>query len=227
MKFAIAWFDVVALPSTYAQYLADFNAMVTYWNTHYFNNPQYLKVNGRPVVMMTDLGGAAAAFSAQATGDTNALTQDTTFTAFMLAQARKVSGQDIYFVDLGANTGFTPGYDAYSAYGYLPGSPETYAQLANLYSEVIIGQEFFPRYRPRLIQRIIFRRSPRVGTPDLGWRLRFRLPISTVWTTIPSPFSVIYGTRRISLMPIPKKLMGWPQICCWDEFAKGKFSSQM
>lgn len=219
VRFSLLWVNQPGNPAS----LESFDRMVDYWINHYFKNPQYWRINDKPVVLIfrsDRLRRDAKAIKVSA-GDLLSRTND-------LAIAAGLKG--IYFVG-STPAGMTDvkkilpaeGYEAMTAYNY-HGGPESYRRnqgWSQSYPELISGYEqqwgFYanagdiPYFVPVTAG---WDKRPLGGSTDKGHDNS---------SGDPSNFGKHLRSARSFIDAMPIKTGRTIIICCWNEFGEGSY----
>lgn len=197
----------------------DFYSLIAYWLQHYLTRPEYLKVNGAPVVFIMsgqDIDAKAHQFGSSAK------------VLFERAQAmaRAAGLPGLYFVGgtgaadpLTLGAGRQMGYAAYFAYNYhsAPGQPQpshSYAELDQAY---------------RAHWRWFMQNSdlPYIIPTTAGWDSRpwggSADPLHDKSVSTPEQFKQHLAAARSLMLAYPKQTPGLSVICCWNEFGEGSY----
>ncbi|QPF75094.1 hypothetical protein G8A07_20700 [Roseateles sp. DAIF2] len=210
VPFALLWANHSAVPRT----KLEFTSMVDFWISQYFNKPEYLKIDGKPVIYLF----SHIYFANQASK------MGQTFTALLTEaeeRARQAGHKGIYFV---AGTHIDSsivkkaagsGYSAFSSYNYHGRADDvsiSFEELDNAYQYVwnwVVAESSIPYIIPM----------------SQGWDKR-------PWGGSPNPLHDLSGgvqtgferhlTEARRLMDAnPSKTMKMGVICCWNEFGEG------
>jgi hypothetical protein len=220
LKFSLLWANHDTEPSS----LNQFTAMVDYWLEHYLADPQYLKVDGKPVVII---------FSPQQLRDRSAKFGKTTAELFELArQKAKAKGlKGIYFVgcmhaDSSWVSDYLPknGYDAITAYnyhtkGFRGECKGSNVVLSTSYSELVDGYK-----------------------SNWDWILKnsslpYFIPLTSGWDKrpwgsnkehdkcggTPVEFKKMLVDAKAIMTKYPEKTKGIALIYAWNEFGEGAY----
>lgn len=197
----------------------DFYALIAYWLDHYLTKPDYLKLDGKPVVFI--MGGEDIDVKARKFGSSAKLLFDR---AQAMARAAGLPG--IYFVGgtgaadpLTLGAGRQMGYSAYFAYNYhtAPGQTRpshSYAELDQVY---------------RAHWRWFMEKSdlPYVIPTTSGWDNRpwggSSDPEHDKSVSAPEQFRQHLAAAKSLITTYPARSNGLSVICCWNEFGEGSY----
>lgn len=197
----------------------DFYALIAYWLDHYLTKPDYLKLDGKPVVFI--MGGEDIDVKARQFGSNAKLLFDR---AQAMAKAAGLPG--LYFVGgtgaadpLTLGAGAKMGYSAYFAYNYhtAPGQTKpshSYAELDQVY---------------RAHWRWFMDKSdlPYVIPTTSGWDSRpwggSADPAHDKSVSTPEQFKQHLLTAKSLMAANPSRSNGLSVICCWNEFGEGSY----
>lgn len=212
VPFALLWSNHMSVPRT----KLEFTSMVDYWISQYFNKPEFMKIDGKPVIFIF----AHSSFVNQAKqfGET---------VPSLLAQAEaraKAAGyKGIYFVG-GTHvdssllkTAATSGYSALSAYNYHGRSDDvstSFEELDSAYQHVwnwILKESSIPYILP-MTQG--WDKRPWGGSPN---------PMHDMSGGVLSDFERHLAEARRLMDANPSKTMKTGVICCWNEFGEGSY----
>lgn len=219
IRFALLWVNQPGNPAS----LESFDRMVGYWINHYLKNPQYWRIDDKPVVLVfrsDRLRRDAKTIKASA-GDLLSRAND-------LAVAAGLKG--IYFVGSTPASVFdvkktlpAEGYEAMTAYNY-HGGPESYRRnqgWSQSYQELISGYEeqwsFYvhagdiPYFVPVTAG---WDKRPLGGSTDKGHDNS---------SGDPSNFGKHLQLARSFIDAMPDKTGKTIIICCWNEFGEGSY----
>jgi hypothetical protein len=208
----LLWANHSAVPRT----KLEFTSMVDYWISQYFNKPEFMKIDGKPVIFLF----SHPHFAKQATQIGESYTA---LLAEAEARARSAGHKGIYFV---AGTHIDPsiiraaettGYSAFSTYNYHGRSDDSstsFEELDSAYQYVwgeILKQSSIPYIVPM----------------TQGWDKRpwggSRNPLhDNSGGTLPD-FERHLNAARRAMDASPSKTMRTGVICCWNEFGEGSF----
>jgi hypothetical protein len=220
MKFTLLWANHYPFPGGLAQY----RLMVRYWVTQYFSDPDFLTIDGRPVVFIFGMDYFAAA--AKTIGVTPAMLVKT---ANDMAQASGWPG--VYFI------GGTPalahwaravapqsGMAALSAYNYQLG----YSGSAESETSSGLGYERLDRAYKKNWQWLLTEQElPYVVPMTVGWDKR-------PWggsaqahhdrsIASPAEFEAHLRAAKRLMDAHPTKTRRMGVVCCWNEFGEGSY----
>lgn len=220
VQFSILWANHSEVPENLGQFVS----MVQYWIKNYFNQSQYLKIDGKPVVYI---------FSQQYLRDNAKKFGKTTKELLYLAtdMAKQSGYQGIYFVGSAEAVSYwvkdygpKNGYDAFSAYNYhrgfsgkyLPDKPvsHSYEELDNGYRESwdwILANSKLPYMIPMTSG---WDKRPWGGSPD---------PLHDDSLSTPAEFESHLFAAKKRIDSNRDKTLGMGVICCWNEFGEGSF----
>jgi hypothetical protein len=217
VQFSLLWANHTGSPNS----MNNFNAMLDLWLSRYMNQPEMLKIDGKPVVFV--FSPAALAQDAAGFGTTpEALLKH----AQERARAKGLPG--IYFVvclqsddELG-KTVIKPdsGYSAISAYNlhWLPGAKHPSHSFAELDAAF---QSHWKRYRSLLPMPLIV--PMMAGWDKRPWGGSEDDPLHDNSVGTPDEFEAHLkrGQDEIYRSPAGEPRLG--VICCWNEFGEGSF----
>ncbi len=220
IQFVLNWCNHTEFP----QSADEVDRMVRFWAQNYLKRPEYLRVNGQPVVFVflaRLLDEHAAAFGTT----TNAL----------LARAQQVAHQEglpgIMFVGgVGTNSPSVKldggnGFQAFSAYNYQ--GPGTYTfdgsrRLSHSYAELDQG------YRDQW--NWMFKNSPvpfivpmSAGWDKRPWGGTTEDPLHDNSESTPQEFEAHLRAAKALMDEHPQQSLRMGVICCWNEFGEGSF----
>lgn len=214
LKFSILWANHFGLPSD----TTNFETMVYFWIKNYFKNPQFMHIDGKPVVFVFSADALKA--DAERFGST---TKELLAKANEMAIASGLKG--IYFV--GGTPATQPmidryaprsGYNALSAYNYHSG--------LNGFLPSHSYRELDQGYRAHW-QRFSEKSSlPLIVPMTSGWDKRpwggSKDPFHDDSLSTPEEFKehLMAAKALMDNSPVTNK-MG--VICCWNEFGEGSF----
>lgn len=219
LKFTLLWANHFGVPAN----LQQFSAMVDYWIEHYFQDPQYLRLEGKPVVFV---------FSPLLLRDDAAKFGMSTRELFDLARAKaKAKGlPGIYFVGSSAANSYwvkeylpAHGYDAISAYRYpsrgFQGEYRGTEPAATSYAELTQG------YRDQWQWMMQHSPLPYFVPMSAGWDRRpwgSNTPHDQCSST-PESFRQMLVEARKVLERNPAKTRGVGIIYAWNELGEGGY----
>ncbi|WP_083338918.1 glycoside hydrolase family 99-like domain-containing protein [Chromobacterium sphagni] len=216
VKFSLLWANHSRFPAS----LADWDGLVRYWSANYFPRPEFLKIDGHPVLFVFSADMLEA--QAKTFGQT---------TQSLLARAQSIvqaaGGQSVQFIaGTGASAPFisatakAEGYSGFSAYNYQQGPADTH--MSHSYAELDQG------YRA---QWQLFAQKadlPLIVPATSGWDKR-------PWggTTAdrqhdnsessPEQFRQHLQAARARMDSGPWQSRKYAVICCWNEYGEGSF----
>lgn len=220
VKFSLLW----ANHSIHPRSIDDFDKMVSYWVKYYFQRPEFLKINGAPVVFI---------FSQESLRE-NAKKMGST-TSILLKRAREIAKRygydDIFFVGSSEavdywvkNYGPKAGYSAFSTYNYHRG--------------------FSGRYIPEKRYSHSFLELDLAYQESWDWilensHLPYILPVTAGWDKRPwggskdpdhdrssstvETFKAHISAAKLRIDQHPVKTMNMMVICCWNEYGEGSY----
>jgi hypothetical protein len=219
MKLALLWANHSANPTS----VADFTAMVEYWIQSYFKDPQYYRIDNKPVVFV---------FSPQQLRDSAANFGKSSLDLLTLARniAKTKGLPGIYFVGSSAASSawindYLPnnGYDAISAYNYhnkaFTGQYTGKEPLATDYSQLTDG------YKSQWQWILQNSTLPYFVPISAGWDKR---PWGSNTThdscnSTPVSFKAMLTEAKKALDAYPEKSKGICLIYSWNEFGEGGY----
>lgn len=212
VPFALLWSNHMSVPRT----KREFTSMVDYWISHYFNKPEFMKIDGKPVIFIF----SHLSFVKQASQfgqSTISLLEEAQ------ARARAAGHKGIYFVG-GTHVdssllkaAATSGYSALSAYNYhgrADDSSTSFEELDSAYQHVwnsILKESSIPYILP-MSQG--WDKRPWGGSPN---------PLHDMSGGVISGFERHLTEARKLMDANPTKTMKTGVICCWNEFGEGSF----
>jgi hypothetical protein len=213
VKISILWANHDTIPRTQTE----FTSMVNYWITNYFNHPEYLRIDNKPVVFVFSVDALKTQAASFGTTTANLLN-----IANQMAKAAGYSG--IYFVG-GAGAGDTSysyapenGYNAISAYNY---HYYTSGVMSHSYAELDQG------YRNQWNWILQGSPLPYIIPMTAGWNKKpwggssDSLHDNSVST--PQTFLQHIQAAKTLMNVYPSKTMKTGIICCWNEFGEGSY----
>lgn len=214
IKFSILWANHAKVPRNFEHW----EAMIRYWAKHYFSQPDFLQLDGKPVVFVFSAG----ALKKQA-GTFGATSRDLLDKAQAIAQEAGFTG--IHFVaGTGANEPMityaqAAGYESFSAYNYHQGPGDTFQ--SHSYSELDQG------YRKHWQHFAAKGNLPLIVPMTSGWDKRPWGGSKDPWhdnsLSTPKEFRKHLEAAKAFMddHPILTRKMG--VICCWNEYGEGSF----
>jgi len=221
VRYALLWANHFQIANAILQW----DKMVGYWLTQHLKNPEYLRIDDKPVVFM---------FSGDFFRD-NALSAGTTAKVMLdnaQAKARSAGLSGIYFVlctpalEYWAK-GFAKeaGFSALTAYNYhsgMSGEPDSVTRMSHTYKELdadyqmhwkwILKNSTLPYFLPMTSG---WDKRPWGGTSDD--RLH-DLSVSTA-----DEFERHLRAAKSTMDADPDKTKRMGMICCWNEFGEGAY----
>lgn len=219
LKFCLLWANHSSIPSNIEQ----FSTMVDYWIQNYFKDPQYLEIDGKPVVIIfspQQLRDNAKKFGA----DTKKLFE------FARDKAIKNNLHGIYFIAASPGNsywikGYIPAnnYDAITAYNYqskgFTGEFTGKESSSTNYAELLDG------YKSQWNYILAKSNLPYILPMTAGWDKRpwgSHTPHDNSVST-PESFKKMLSAGRLMMDKYPKKTMHMGIICAWNEFGEGSY----
>lgn len=197
----------------------DFYALISYWLDHYLTRPEYLKVDGKPVIFI--MSGQDIDVKAHLFGSSAKLLFDRA-----QAMARTAGLPGLYFVGgtgaadpLTLGAGRQMGYSAYFAYNYqsAPGQP----QPSHSYAE--LDQAYRAHWRWFMAKSDL----PYIIPTTSGWDSRpwggSSDPLHDKSVSTPEQFKQHLLAAKSLMMANPTRSPGLSVICCWNEFGEGSY----
>jgi len=219
IKFCLLWANHFTVPES----LSQFESMVDCWINNYFKDPQYLKINENPMVIVFSpehLRNNAARF--------NSTTADLLATARMKAAKNGLNG--IYFVACTpANSywvnGYLPqnGYDALTAYNYhakgFIGEFTGKETAANNYADLLDG------YKSQWTWILNNSKLPFFLPITAGWDKRPWGSNSAHDSCASTPFSFknMLKEAKAIIDRNPIKTEKTVLVCAWNEYGEGSY----
>jgi Glycosyltransferase WbsX len=209
---ALLWANHSSVPRT----KLEFTSMVDHWISRYFNQPEFMKIDGKPVIFVF----SHPHFVKQA----NAMGQSiTSLLAEAEARARQAGHKGIYFV-AGTHVdssllkvAASSGYSAFSSYNYHGRDDDTstsFEELDSAYQHVwnwILKESTIPYIVPM----------------SQGWDKRpwggSRNPLHDQSGGYLPGFERHLIAARKAMDANPAKTMKTGVICCWNEFGEGSY----
>lgn len=220
MKFSILWSNHY----TFSGGVASFEAMVSSWISDQFSDPDYLTIDGKPVVFVFSVEDFY--YNAKQIGLTPA---ELIILANNLAkQAGYLNG--IYFVggtpalSYWTNIAATAGFDALSSYnyhiGYL-GEATTSTGYSHSYSELSANYDMNWRWLIKLGP------LPYIIPMTVGWDKRpwggSADPLHDNSISTPEQFKTHLTKAKYYMDTYPEKTNKIGVVCCWNEFGEGSY----
>ncbi|WP_199154790.1 glycoside hydrolase family 99-like domain-containing protein [Chromobacterium sp. ASV23] len=216
VKFSLLWANHSKFPAS----LSDWDGMIRYWEANYFSRPEFLKMDGHPVVFV---------FSADML-ESQAKTFGQTSQA-LLARAQSIvaeaGGASIQFVaGTGATTPFisstakADGYGAFSTYNYQQGPADPH--LSYSYDELDQGyrahwQGFAQKGNLPLIV------PTTSGWDKQPWGGTTGYPQHDHSESTPEQFRQHLQAAKALMDGGPWQAHKYAVICCWNEYGEGSF----
>jgi hypothetical protein len=218
MPYALMWANHDNQPTS----IESFRLMVRHWAKHHLSRPQYLKVEGEPLIFV--FRGEYLDQRARAFGSSGEK---------LLAEAQRIVAEKglprIRFVaGSGGEPGFTSGqakqmgYSAYFAYNYHTGPggrigeekrmSRSYAELDAAYRQHWL---YFRRFAdmPYVVPMTTgWDKSPWGGSTD---------PLHDASVSSPTEFKAHISAARTLMSSLPEGTPRMGVICCWNEFGEG------
>lgn len=212
VPFALLWANHTGVPRT----KLEFTSMVDYWIKNYFDRPEFMKIDGKPVIFVfshPDFVKQAGQVGESYTALLNEAE----------ALARKAGHKGIYFIG-GTHVDFsvfkiasTSGYSAFSAYNYQGQGNDTsisFKELDSAYQniwDVIVKNSSIPYIVPM----------------TQGWDKRpwggSRNPLHDRSAGALPEFEQHLIAAKNLMDSQPGKTLKMGVICCWNEFGEGSF----
>jgi hypothetical protein len=219
LKFCLLWANQGQVPAS----LDQFTSMVDYWIKNYFNKPNYLTIDGKPVVII---------FAPQQLRDNIAKFGKTTKEIFTLVRSSAVAKgiKGIYFV--GGTTAhpwwvndYLPnnGYDAISAYNYHTRG------FKGFYTDTVKSAVDFDQlkqgYKSQWSWILEHTTLPYLVPISSGWDKRpwgSESPTDNCHST-PESFGTVLSDAKSMMDKYPDKTLKMGIICAWNEFGEGSY----
>lgn len=222
-RFGVGYTIMWANHSDVPQSLDQFDAMVKYWIHNYFRDPEFKRLNGKPMVVIFSpirLESNAKSFGQTAKGLLKRA--DDMALAAGLPGISFVGAVDAVKPELAALV--NQGYVAATAYNYHHGfsgirearsSSRNYTELTNGYSESwrwILNNSSLPYFVP----------------VSSGWDKRPWQPQGVVdphdgSESSPASFRLHLQAAKVAMDEFPDLTRRTAIICCWNEFGEGSF----
>lgn len=212
VPFALLWSNHTSVPRT----KLEFTSMVDYWISQYFNKPEFMKIDGKPVIFIfshtsfvkqaKQIGESVPSLLAQAE-----------------ARAKAAGYKGIYFVGSThvdsalLKTAATSGYSAFSTYNYHGRADDmsaSFEELDSAYQHVwnwILKESSIPYIVPM----------------TQGWDKRpwggSANPLHDMSGGVLPSFEAHLAEARRLMDANPSKTMKMGVICCWNEFGEGSY----
>jgi hypothetical protein len=196
---------------------SNFLSIVQYWIDHYFNDPQYQRIGGRPVVYIFSPSNLEQKARAFGTTTNNLLGKAN-------AAAQQAGLPGIFFVggspagQFARSDAKAYGYQALSAYNYTAGTKTqpfvSYQALDRGYQEQwdwILNNSSLYYFVPMSSG---WDRRPWGGSPDPRRDLAF---------STPDAFEAHLLAAKTAMDKRPGGTMGMGVICCWNEYGEGSY----
>lgn len=215
VSFALLWANHEGAPKNEEQ----MRRIAGWWARYYFHRPEYLRINGRPVV-----------FVHSATQLENDATKFDSNSARMLQVAQEAAATEgagpIYFVGgtgsrgiFAGNRAVSSGYSALSTYYNLQTFPA--GKVTTTFSERDMA------YREHWRELLKKSPLPVVLTISSGWDKRpwggSEIPLADNQSPTPEQFESHLLAAKDVLNNNPEKNPGIAVLCCWNEFGEGSF----
>lgn len=218
VPYAVMWANHSAGPKSER----DFTAMVTELTSHHFNRPEYLKVNGKPILFIQvpdNLDARAQAFGSGAReliAKAQAMVQQAGYPGMLLVAG---AGGGPGAVTKNARAW---GYEAYFTYNYhggLGGRTRGESRFSRSY------QELDDAYREHWDWFLSKGDLPYIIPMTAGWDKRpwggSQDPLHDQSEPTNAQFTSHLARARQLLVANPEKTFGMGVLCCWNEFGEG------
>ena len=219
-KFSVMWANHGGSPKSGTF----FYSIGRYWIDNYFSRPDYLKIDGQPVVFIQLgdlLDDRAKAFGSNA--------EELLSRAQVMAKGAKLPG--IFFVSGGGGqwllknaTGSPKGFSAYFAYNYHAGPGGTVGR-EHRFSRGY--RELDEAYRRHWDWMMDHSNAPYILPLTSGWDKRpwggSKDPKHDRSISTPEQFQAHVKAAKKVLAAHPDKTLNMATICCWNEFGEGSF----
>jgi hypothetical protein len=219
LQFCLLWANHSSVPSNHEQ----FSTMIDFWIKNYFEDPQYLKIDGKPVIII---------FSPQQLRDNAKKFNLDTKALLEIAKSKAIKNglKGIYFIAaVSANSywinGYIPvnGYDAMTAYNYhsisFNGEFTGKELSSTTYTELLDG------YKSQWSYILDKSSLPYIIPMSAGWDNRpwgSNTPHDKS-TSTPETFQKMLLAGKDMMDKFPKKTMRMGIICAWNEFGEGSY----
>lgn len=218
VKFSVLWTN----HTTYTFTKQQFETLFRFWATRYFRQPDYVKVDGKPVVFI---------FSAE-TLDTNAkaigtTTQDLVALAENIAKSAGLPG--VVFIGGGTGSQYdhgSSGYQGFTAYNYhspasAPLAPSRPGNVSHNYAELDSSYQNQWAWMQKNGSGVF------VLPMTSGWDRRpwggSKDPLHDDSRSTPAEFRAHLLAARKFMDGNPDTTRRMGVICCWNEFGEGSF----
>jgi hypothetical protein len=219
LKFCLLWANHSEVPSS----LDQFTSMIEYWIKNYFNKPNYLTIDGKPVVFI---------FAPQQLRDNISKFGKTTKDLFSLARssANAKGLKGIYFVGSSPAhpwwiNDFLPNnsYDAISTYNYHNRS------FRGFYTDTIPPAVDYDQLRQGYNSQwswiVEHSTLPYIVPISAGWDKRpwGSISPSDNCHSTPESFASMLSDAKAMMDNYPDKTLKMGVICAWNEFGEGSY----
>jgi Glycosyltransferase WbsX len=219
-QFAVMWPNHASQPTSGAF----FYSMVRYWIDEYFNDPNYLRINGKPAAFI--MLGNKLDEKAQAFGSTS-----TELLARADAMAVAAGLPGIYFLSGGGAHWILEdekkqpkGFSAYFAYNYHSGPDNRIKGISRPSHSFAELDDAYQQHWAWLSAK---GNAPFVLPLTAGWDKRpwggSADPMHDKSTPSLVEFKRHLAAGRRFLEPQPRNTLGMALICCWNEFGEGSY----
>jgi len=216
-KFSVLWANHSGMPKN----LVDWQVMVAYWVKNYFSRPEFLRINGRPVVFIF----SADEFRKQAEvfGTTPKKLLDR---AQEIAKEVGYPGIDFVagtgaYISMVQNTAKDAGYSAFSAYNYHQGPIPPLNLPSHSYTELDQG------YRAHWRRFLEKGDLPLIVPMTSGWDKRpwggSKDPLHDNSMPSPDEFEAHLVAAKSFMDSNPRLTRSMGVICCWNEYGEGSY----
>lgn len=216
-RFSILWANHSNMPKS----LQDWQAMVGYWVKYYFPRPEFMRMDGRPVVFVfsaDSLKKQAESFGATSKHLLDSAQEIARAAGFEGINFIAGTGAYLSMIDSYARDA---GYAGFSAYNYHQGPLSPYNTPSHSYEELDQGyQAHWSRFAEKgglpLIVPITagWDKRPWGGSIDPAHDLSFS-------TT--EEFGKHLDAAKRFMDENPKLTKGMGVVCCWNEFGEGSY----